>query len=208
MGKLIESILELEWEMFQNTQNIGGRASCQDDKKTFFRMRESQWTVLSDEVLEGCYRELKTAADQGRNMIAEKYGYMMKSYDPEGYAAIADMLPQKSHSERELTERIVSAYMEWNEELIKQIPCILGNGRPLRSCEDQIGDVSLETYMRGELLTFSEAVLQKYWNYVQRCRIQNVNLSRRTYEALARSYGYQSLEKAEAYLKQQKNRRT
>ena len=97
--------------------------------------------------------------------------------------------------------------MKWNTELKNQIPYILGNGRALRSSEDEIGNVSLETYMRGELLTLSEETLGKYWSYVKECKDQNVNLSLQMYEAMARAYGYRDLEEAEAYLKLQKNRR-
>ena len=93
---MIEEILELEWEMFQKTQNIGGRASCQDDKRTFYLMRESQWKVMSQAVLKQYYADLCEAKNQGRNMVAEKYGYMMENYDPQGFAAIQDLLPSKS----------------------------------------------------------------------------------------------------------------
>lgn len=46
--KLIQRLIEREWTLFDKVRNIGGRASCQDDRKTFFIMRGSQflsWNV-------------------------------------------------------------------------------------------------------------------------------------------------------------------
>ena len=31
----IEEIIKIEWQMFQNVDNLGGRADCQDDFETF-----------------------------------------------------------------------------------------------------------------------------------------------------------------------------
>ena len=42
MDVQIEKIIKLEWDMFQEVENIGGRASCQDDFETFEIMRRSQ----------------------------------------------------------------------------------------------------------------------------------------------------------------------
>ena len=46
--ELIERILEIEWNMFQKVKNTEGRASCQDNKKTFYLMRSSQFASWSD----------------------------------------------------------------------------------------------------------------------------------------------------------------
>ncbi len=44
----IEKIINIEWDMFQNVHNIGGRASCQDDRRTFYIMRGSQFFCWND----------------------------------------------------------------------------------------------------------------------------------------------------------------
>ena len=48
---MIEEIIKTEWDMFQHVNNIGGRASCQDDWETFHIMRTSQYENWTDDLL-------------------------------------------------------------------------------------------------------------------------------------------------------------
>lgn len=198
MGGIISKILDLEWEMFQKTRNIGGRASCQDDKRTFYLMRESQWSIFSKRALEQYYRDLCEAESQGRNMVSEKYGYMMESYDPEGFEEIKAMLPEKSVEERKLVEEIVALHLGWYEEVRARFPHFAARGRVLHSSEDRIGDVSIETYLRGELKTGSRAFLEICLSDFQQCKGEGRNLVEENYQAMAKAYGYEDLEDAEA----------
>ena len=50
---LVESIIKLEWNQFQQTNNEGGRASCQGNWPMFHQMRASQfmtWPELLDQI--------------------------------------------------------------------------------------------------------------------------------------------------------------
>ena len=47
--KLVDRLVEEEWEFFQKVQGEDGRASCQDDWKTFKVMRSSQALASNDE---------------------------------------------------------------------------------------------------------------------------------------------------------------
>ena len=49
---LINRIIELEWDMFDKVTNTGGRAACQDDEWTFYVMRFSQFSALSEAMLQ------------------------------------------------------------------------------------------------------------------------------------------------------------
>ena len=52
MNEKIQKIIDIEWEMFQQVDNIGGRADCQDDKETFYIMRRSQYENWSGEMID------------------------------------------------------------------------------------------------------------------------------------------------------------
>ena len=74
---VVNDIIEREWEMFQKTQNIGGRAACQDQFDTFYANRYSQHSIWQPDTLESYRNDLIAAGMAGRNLIAEKYGYMI-----------------------------------------------------------------------------------------------------------------------------------
>ena len=84
---VVNDIVNREWEMFQKTQNMGGRAACQDQYDTFYANRYSQHSILQPDTLESYRNDLIAAGMIGRNLITEKYGYMMEFTDPDYYNA-------------------------------------------------------------------------------------------------------------------------
>ena len=50
--KTIDKIVKLEFEAFDKVQNVGGRASCQNNWPFFYVMRKSQYMTWTDEMLE------------------------------------------------------------------------------------------------------------------------------------------------------------
>ena len=67
--ELIAQVVAQEWAMFNDVQNQGGRASCQNNPKEFEIMRSSQLKTWSDDVLKSYLNDLTTAAYMGRNML-------------------------------------------------------------------------------------------------------------------------------------------
>ena len=198
---LIAEIVEREWEMFQGVQNIGGRASCQDDLKTFQIMRSSQAASWSDEALRSCLQDLKDAKLAERNLISEKYARMMESTSPHEYAQIAHLLPPVEAEAIQLVEQIVATVLEWEKELLEKFPYILQTGRPLLIVQDSPGVTSLETYLRGELITYSVKTLKLYLENIGRQKAEEINGSAVTLLATMKQYGFNSLQEANEKLK-------
>ena len=111
----IKDIVAEEWRQFQLVQNEGGRASCQDDFPEFQRQRESQFKAWPQQLLDSYYQDLLDAAQQGRNLLTEKYAYMMRETAPERFAAMEHLLPPVDGEKRALVEEIVAAHLEWAE---------------------------------------------------------------------------------------------
>ena len=194
---LIDKIIELEWEMFSTVVNVGGRAPCQMAPSTFEIMRHSQASTWPDELQASWLADLTNARRQGRNLMAEKYARMMESTFPEEYAKIADRLPRIDRKTRTLIEDIVATHLEWQEELAERYPALGGNGRPTRTREDNTDDTSFETYLRGELMTYSARSIGMLHAHTQTQRKCGINTVAVILLNQVRRYGYTSLAQAE-----------
>lgn len=194
---LILEICEREWQMFDKVNNNGGRASCQDDAAFFKAMRTCQFSVWNEETLVSYLNDLDQASQQGRNLLTEKYAYMMERTHPAEFAAIRDKLPLISDEKAALVKEIVATQMEWKREVDTEFPAMYANGRPLTSKQDTPWDTSFETYLEGELKTFSLKTLRSYAEYIHTVKNDGLNLARLTAERTALAYGFASLEEAE-----------
>ncbi|TCL57411.1 DUF4125 family protein [Allofournierella massiliensis] len=193
----IAAIVDEEWRQFQQVQNEGGRASCQDDRDTFGLMRTSQFTPWAEEVLASYQQDLKRAGEEGWNLLTEKYARMMEHTAPQQYARLADRLPERSAERLQLQELLISIMMRWTREVERRCPHLMGRGRNLSSEQDGPWNVSSETYLRGELGTYSDETLRLYAQMVLELLSQGKNLVEQNMTCMARGYGYRSLEDAE-----------
>lgn len=200
-SKLIENIISLEWDMFQKVKNIGGRAGCQDDHKTFTIMRRSQYENWTDEMLLCYYTYAASCAESGRNLMTEKYGRMMEYTDPHYYREhVADYIPYVPEKNYRLIDEIVEIMVGWGKELAEQYPKLSGTGRPITTEGDSIGCTSQETYERGELATYPTELLELYAAYLKELKAQGRSLAIMIQETMVRLYGYKTIDEAEASL--------
>ena len=156
----------------------------------------------SEATLEAYLGDLGEAAGAGRNLLTEKYARMMESTSPAEYARIRDMLPPVDAAVPGLIGEIVKIVLDWEAELAQKYPHVLKRGRPLASSEDRFGVTSLETYLRGELATYSPGTLRLYLANALRQKAAGINGSEVTLRHTAKHYGFESLESTNEKLKQ------
>lgn len=197
---LVNELVSLEWEAFDKVENEGGRAECQDDWNTFSIMRKSQYYTWTEEMLKSYIRDFHRANDKGVNLITEKYGRMMESTAPFKYRQIKDAFPEIPEAKKEIIEEIVKIQVDWMEEFAEKYPKAAGNARSIHTAEDTPYNTSYETYLRGELSTYSDETLDLYGRFIaQLCR-EDKNLAQMTMANTAFFYGYASLEDLEEKL--------
>ena len=195
--KIIEKILEKEWKYFSNLNNIGGRADCQDNREDFIIMRKSQWETFNEETLLSYLEDLNSK----NNPLFQKYAQMMKYNSPEEYEKIKDILEKPSEEKTDLVNKIMFIYMEWEKEFFERYPIFSSMGRPLYSSEDDNIETSIETYLRGELLSYSEKTLSLYLDYIIDNKEKNINLAIKNMDNLAKMQGFNNSEDVESYYK-------
>jgi len=188
---LIQEILKRELEMFLS---VPARypTTCQSDPEGFRNSRSAQFAAWSDEAL-ACYQEdLKTAVEEGRNLMTLKYARM-------------ENLVPSLHDDplvENLIDQIVKAELEWQRELEGRFPNLIGRGRPLEDGGDARGFTSFVTYLRGELETYSENTLARLYRDVMEAKGRGENLTEAVYREMVRNLGYRSIEDAEERIRQ------
>lgn len=196
----VMEIVKLEWEQFDKVKNEGGRADCQDDWNTFSIMRKSQYLAWPVELQVSFLQDLQEAQQMGWNLITEKYARMMQSTAPQKFKELEPSLPKRSEERIAIQEEIIKIQVAWMEEFAKKYPHMAGNARSIHTAEDTPYNTSYETYLRGELGTYSEQTFVLYGRYVTELYKQGRNLAYEIMDNTAKLYGYQSIDEAEAKL--------
>ena len=186
--ELMSEIIKLEWDMFSHVSNVGGPASCQMRPDTFKIMRKSQAATWSDELLASYLEDLKTATREGRNIMTEKYD-----------RKLAASLPPVDKETLQKIEEIVAINVGWKAELFDRYPRLSGKGRPLRTSEDSAMETSFETYLRGELKTYSARTITLLHELTLRQQQDGVNGAALNLLNQVQQYGYATLEQAEGH---------
>lgn len=199
--ELAEAIARREFEAFDAVKNEGGRAGCQDDWFTFSIMRKSQYLTWDKGMLLQYSYDFDREMERGHNLIEEKYGRMMESTAPEKYAEMKERFPEITPEKKEIIERIVALQVAWMEEFAADYPCLAGNARSIHTYEDSGWDTSYETYLRGEISTYSDKMLELYGRYIAAHAAAGKNLAAEIMGNSARMYGYGSLGDAEEGLR-------
>ncbi len=199
--ELVEEIARLEFATFDKVRNVGGRADCQNDWYTFNIMRQSQYLTWNRQMLLQYLYDFYREVSRGHNLITEKYGRMMESTAPEEYEALKKHFSELSQEKKAIVEAIVGLQVGWMEEFEAHYPTLAGNARSVHTSDDNLYNTSYETYLRGEISTYSDKMLELYGRYVVDCARRGGNLA---YEIMGNSvkmYGYKTLEEAEEQMR-------
>ncbi|MDO4393525.1 MAG: DUF4125 family protein [Bacillota bacterium] len=193
---LINEIIDIEWNMFDKVNNIGGRAGCQDDGWTFYVNRYSQFAIYNVDVLSMYREDLAEAQMQGRNLITEKYAYMMEFTDKANYDAnLKAYMPVPSEEKIDLIEKILRILVMKEAEFAEMYPGISGNSRPITGVNKM--DVSFMVYTIGELKTYSERTLKGMYGALEELIAKGVSPSYLIHRNTVEFYGYEDLDDAE-----------
>ncbi len=198
--ELAEQIARREFEAFDKVKNQGGRADCQDDWFTFSIMRKSQYLTWNQTMLLQYAYDFDRELSRGHNLIEEKYGRMMESTAPAEYEKIKEHFPLISPQKKQIIEEVVALQVQWMEAFADKYPKLAGNARSIHTYEDHLWNTSYETYLRGELSTYSDKMLELYGKYIVEYARSGKNVARDIMEESVLLYGYEGLNEAEAVL--------
>lgn len=203
MGKTekLNKLVQLEWDDFQKVTNKGGRAACQDNPDTFFRTRISHFAHYPDEILDCIMNDIEQSHLDGRNLVAEKYAWMMQSTAPDEFANLKGSLTEPTLMGKVYAELIIDCQLNWMADFRKHYPAIACKGRVFNTSEDTPNKTSFETYLRGELYTYSTNTLQEIYRFVKSLKAKGQNLVLLSTESEVKAFGYASLDDAEAKAK-------
>ena len=194
-----QTIVEREWDQFQRVNNDGGRADCQGDWPTFHQMRLSQFLTWPLPLLTSYAGDLGAADARGANLLTEKYARMMASTEPERYGReIEPHLPVLDDVRVARQEAIIAIQVGWAEVFRDRYPRLGAGMRTLRTSQDTLTDTSFETYLRGELGTYSSHTLELYAELVDAKRTAGENLTEETIRWTVVLGGFADLAAAEA----------
>ncbi len=196
MKKTIEDIIAREWEMFQRVNEGGPRAYCQDDYPTFYGMRYGQFCEWSERALILYLDDLRAAKASGRNLVGEKYIWMMMEGSPEDFTRLSPHVLFPTARAKELADSICAIMLKQTERLHERYPAVAGSGRALYA-SDGDGYASVETYQYSELLTYSENTLEALLGHINELASSGVSFAERILTNSVKHYGYGDLHDAE-----------
>lgn len=197
---LVDAIVRLEWEAFDKVKNEGGRAECQDNFKTFSVMRKSQYNTWNKLMLIQYANDFTLANSKGWNLITEKYGRMEASTAPDRWKEICGSFRKLSERKRSTIEEIVKTQVSWMEDFAIRYPKLAQNARSIHTYEDNMYNTSYETYLRGELSTYTDQMIYLYGLFIVGLVKNNSNLAELTMKETVKLYGYSDLDSAESAL--------
>ena len=180
--KLISNILDIEVNMFL-TVTTKQKSSCQNYPESFKIHRRAQFIPWSAETLESYLNDLRAAEKNNINLMKFKY------------ARMDNLIP--TVNDNPLIKKITGILLDWQEVFFENYPNIAMKARPVSSSGNTMNTTSFETYLSGELETYSNKTLELLYKDVMGKKSRGINMSEEIYTYLVTSLGYESLQDVE-----------
>ena len=148
--------------MHTKLNSVDGLMECQTNEPYYFIMRISQHINMSKEFLTSYLSDLEYAKNNSLSLPFIKYAFMEESTDKNLYKNVKDYLPQISEKRKNLQESIIALQLEMLENFNKKNKFDTNNMRTFYSTSDSNHNASYETYLRGELSSYSENSVVEY----------------------------------------------
>jgi hypothetical protein len=184
---ITDQILECELAMFLAVPT-DQPYRCQQDPESFKLHRRAQFAAWSLATLQSYLADLQQARKNSRNLLAIKY------------ARMENLIPCDNASP--VIDTIIAMALDGQKRFIAAYPFLMRGGRPLDKAQDSPGVTSFETYLRGELETYSESTLALLLQDLQELERAGSSLSEATYRHLAAEWGFDSLQALEKTLEE------
>ena len=182
---LTEQVLELELAMFLSVPTTH-RYRCQEDPEGFKLHRRAQFAAWSPATLECYLADLRQAKAEGSNLLALKYARMENLVPCGNFSPLIDVIAELA--------------VQGQKKFIADYPGLMRGARPLGKAADVPGLTSFETYLRGELESYSETTLERLYQDMLDLQKAGTNLSEIIYRFLAEQWGFDSLDNLEKTL--------
>ena len=188
--RLINKIIDVEFALFDQVKDMDGRASCQDDFKTFYIMRFSQHNLFEEGSLLSYLLDLERARAEGINLITNKYSYMMEGSDREYYERyLKPFLPPSDEEKERVIGAITSLFEEAYNRLLPLYPRLLQSGRGMSEGRG----VSVLLYLSCELKIYSAETLTRIRKDMEGLIRSGINPVEKLYKTMLEFYGIGSL---------------
>ncbi len=195
--KVQRDIVDLEWMMFTGIHGGDGKVFTDQDRLAFATMRTSQFFSWERFVTESYLNDLQTAVASNRNLLLEKYYYMIEQTDPESFIKAQAFMPKLDETSLELVDMIADQYRTWETEIAEKYPTIAKVALPMDNMTEG-EDTSFAHYLFCELKTYSKKTLTMLYSSL--VAFPDKNRYKASLEYLMRAYGFDSLEEAEKTL--------
>jgi hypothetical protein len=180
--ELIDRILKIELTMFLTVRTVGPSV-CQEHPEEFKRNRKAQFFTWSERTMSSYLDDLKSAEAMGKNLMTLKY------------ARMGNQIPCLNNDP--LIEKIIEIQTVWQKDMFSRYPNLMGGARAIESHQDTDLYTSFESYLRGELETYSGNTLRSLYEDIERYRQDHQNMNQQLYDFLVKDLGYESLDEAE-----------